>query len=179
MRAVICAIVLLCPAFGWADDVKSTTTGRQAGRPVRFEGGLGTYYEGLVVALLGNCSTESGATVATKERWEKALQEDHPPHPVREAPWVRGDRGTAAGGSGRDRGTHFSNAQSRCHLRTDRQHLPGVLEIRNQDLRVSPGQPQVPAGAVRPGRVWNGDFLNRLRPEKKLQAWFYIGPVIY
>ena len=77
MRTVTCVILLLCPAVGWADDAKSTATGRQGDRALKFQGGLGTYYEGLVVALLGNCSTESGATVATQERWEKALKGDH------------------------------------------------------------------------------------------------------
>ena len=77
MRAVTCVILLLCPAVGWADDAKTLATGRQGNRPMKFGGGLGTYYEGLVVALLGNCSSESGATVATKERWEKALKGDH------------------------------------------------------------------------------------------------------
>lgn len=78
MRAITCVLLLSCPTVGWADDTKkTTTTGRQGDRPVKFEGGLGTYYEGLVVALLGNCHSESGPTVATKERWEKALKGDH------------------------------------------------------------------------------------------------------
>ena len=77
MRAVTCVILLFCPAVGWADDAKTIVTGSQGDRHLKFEGGLGTYYEGLVVALLGDCSSESGATVATKERWEKTLKGDH------------------------------------------------------------------------------------------------------
>jgi hypothetical protein len=77
MPAVTCLIFLLCPAMRLDDGAKTTVTGRQADRPVKFQGGLGTYYEGLVVALLGNCSSASGATVATKERWENALKALH------------------------------------------------------------------------------------------------------
>src|SRR5262245_51896634 len=76
MRAVTYMILLLCPAVGSA-EAETAATGNQGGRTLKFGGGLGTYYEGLVVALLGNCSSESGATVATKERWEKALKGDH------------------------------------------------------------------------------------------------------
>jgi hypothetical protein len=50
-------------------------SGRQGNRPIKFGDNLGTYYEGLVVALLGNCTSASGA--ATKEQWEKALKGDH------------------------------------------------------------------------------------------------------
>lgn len=77
MRAAIGLILLLCPAVGAADDEATTVTGRQGERPLSFEGCLNTYYEGLIVALLGNCSSESGPTVATRERWEKALKGDH------------------------------------------------------------------------------------------------------
>ncbi len=77
MRAVTCVILLSLPVAVWADDAKTTAMGKQGDRPVKFEGGLGTYYEGLVVALLGNCHTENDARIATKERWEKALKGDH------------------------------------------------------------------------------------------------------
>src|SRR5262249_38373859 len=74
---VTCVILLSWPALSWAADAKATATARQGDRELTFEGGLGTDYEGLVVALLGSCNSESGATIATKERWEKALQGTH------------------------------------------------------------------------------------------------------
>jgi hypothetical protein len=82
----------MCPAVAPADDTKAPGSkavreaedkkakvgGIQGGRPLKFGGdGLATYYEGLVVALLGNCSTENDARVANKQRWEKALKGDH------------------------------------------------------------------------------------------------------
>jgi hypothetical protein len=72
-----CLICLLYPAVCWADEAQTTVTGIQVERPLKLAGGLATYYEGLLVALLGNCSAESGAAVATKERWENALRGDH------------------------------------------------------------------------------------------------------
>jgi hypothetical protein len=41
---------------------------------VKFDGGLGTVYEGLTVALLGSCSFEGDGA---KEQWENALKGDH------------------------------------------------------------------------------------------------------
>jgi hypothetical protein len=67
-------LLLSCPAVGWADDARTATTGRQGDRPRRFEGGLGTFYEGLVVAVLGSCSVDGDAT---QDQWEKALKADH------------------------------------------------------------------------------------------------------
>lgn len=75
MRVITCALLLLCPTVSWADDAKTTVSGRQGDRPIKFADNLGTYYEGLVVALPGNCSSASGA--ARKEQWEKALKGDH------------------------------------------------------------------------------------------------------
>jgi hypothetical protein len=63
--------------MSWADESAAVVSGRQGERPVKFGEGLGTYYEGLVVALLGNCSTETPPGFATKERFEKALAGDH------------------------------------------------------------------------------------------------------
>src|SRR5262249_48262000 len=74
MRAVTCVLLLLVPAVGWADEVKAVTTGRQGDRPVKFEGGLGTFYEGLVVAVLGTCSVDGEGS---REQWDKALKADH------------------------------------------------------------------------------------------------------
>jgi hypothetical protein len=68
--------LLLCPSVGWADDAATAVTGRQGDRPVKFAGGLGTYYEGLVIALLGDCHTENPRK-ATKEQWDNALKGDH------------------------------------------------------------------------------------------------------
>jgi len=74
MRAVPCLLLLLCPAVGWAEDVRTVVTVRQGDRSRRFEDGLGTFYEGLVVAVLGTCSVDDEAT---RDRWEKALKADH------------------------------------------------------------------------------------------------------
>jgi hypothetical protein len=68
---------LICPAVSWADDTKTTVSGRQGDRPLKFSDSLGTYYEGLVVALLGNCHSGGGAEETMKERCEKALKGDH------------------------------------------------------------------------------------------------------
>jgi hypothetical protein len=70
-------MLLLCPVASWAEDAKTTVSGSQGDRPIKFAGGLGTYYEGLVVALLGNCTSESGDRVATNENWKKVLKGDH------------------------------------------------------------------------------------------------------
>jgi hypothetical protein len=67
-------MLLLSPALGQADDAKTVTTGRQGDRPLSFEGGLGTEYEGLVVAVLGSCSVDAEGT---KDQWERALTADH------------------------------------------------------------------------------------------------------
>lgn len=77
MRVLTFVIVLFFPILVWAADAKTTVTGKQGDRKPKFVDSLGTYYEGLVVALLGNCSSESGPTIATKEGWEKALTRDH------------------------------------------------------------------------------------------------------
>jgi hypothetical protein len=58
-------------------DETTTATGSVAGKPLKFGDNLGTHYEGLAIALLGSCSTENDARIATKERWEKALSGDH------------------------------------------------------------------------------------------------------
>lgn len=73
MRAATCVLLLLCPAIVLAEE-KTVTGGRQGDRAVKFEGGLGTFYEGLVVAVLGTCSVDGEAT---KEQWDKALKADH------------------------------------------------------------------------------------------------------
>jgi hypothetical protein len=84
-------ILLLCPAIGWADDTKAPGSkavreaedrkaavgGIQGGKPLKFGDNLGTYYEGLVVALLGSCTSDSSLHVGKKEHWEKALKGDH------------------------------------------------------------------------------------------------------
>jgi hypothetical protein len=91
MRAATCLILLLSPAVGRADDTKApgsravreaedkqaTVGGIQGGKPLKFGDNLGTYYEGLVVALLGSCTADSSLHVGTKEHWEKALKRDH------------------------------------------------------------------------------------------------------
>ena len=91
MRTATCLILLLCPAVGWADDTKrpgskavreaedakATVGGIQGGKPLKFGDNLGTYYEGLVVALLGSCTSDSSLHVGTKEHWEKALKGNH------------------------------------------------------------------------------------------------------
>jgi hypothetical protein len=48
--------------------------GRQGDRPVKFAEGLATFYEGLVLAVLGTCSADADAT---KDQWEQALKADH------------------------------------------------------------------------------------------------------
>src|SRR6516225_2507213 len=91
MRAASCLILLLCPAVGWADDTKApgskavreaedkkaTVGGIQGGKPLKFADNLGTYYEGLVVALLGSCTSDSSLHAGTKDHWEKALKGDY------------------------------------------------------------------------------------------------------
>jgi hypothetical protein len=76
MRAATCVLLLLCPVVGRADDAAYAVTGRWGDRPVSFAGSAGTYYEGLIVALLGSCTAET-PSVATKERWENALKGFH------------------------------------------------------------------------------------------------------
>jgi hypothetical protein len=95
MRAVVCCVLLSFPALSWAAnatapgkqrpprlpsraaDAKTTATVKLGGRKLTLAGGYITEYEGLVIALLGNCSFEINAATATKERWEKALKGDH------------------------------------------------------------------------------------------------------
>ena len=91
MRSATCLILLSCPAVCWADDTKApgskavreaedkkaTVGGIQGGKPLKFGDSLGTYYEGLVVALLGSCTSDSSLHVGTKEHWEKALKGNH------------------------------------------------------------------------------------------------------
>src|SRR4051812_14965716 len=74
MRAVTCMLLMLCPVVAWAEGARTVTTVRQGDRSRKFEGGLGTFYEGLVVAVLGTCSADAEAT---KDRWEEALKADH------------------------------------------------------------------------------------------------------
>jgi hypothetical protein len=96
MRAVTCLILLSFPALGSAADANATptrkprgplrervedagTTGtvKLGGRKLTFTRGSITEYEGLVIALLGSCTVENGASIATKERWDKAMKGDH------------------------------------------------------------------------------------------------------
>ena len=76
MRAATCVLLLLCPVVGRADDAAYAVTGRWGDRPHSFPGSAGTYYEGLIVALLGSCSADA-SSIATKERWENALKGFH------------------------------------------------------------------------------------------------------
>ena len=95
MRAVTCFILLSFLALSRAADAKprgplrdraervrvedatTTATVTLGGRKLTFTRGSVTEYEGLVIALLGSCSVENGASIATKERWEKAMKRDH------------------------------------------------------------------------------------------------------
>ena len=77
MRPASLAFLVAFPAFASAADADTVVAGRQQERPVSFEGGLATYYEGLVVALLGNCTSESGPWEATKERWDEFAKGEH------------------------------------------------------------------------------------------------------
>jgi hypothetical protein len=76
MRAATCVLLLWCSGVGRADDPAYTVSARWLGRPVTFGGNLGTYYEGLIVALLGSCTADA-SSIATKERWETALKGNH------------------------------------------------------------------------------------------------------
>jgi len=69
-------LLLLGPALAAAADTSTVVKGRMGEREVGFADGLGTYYEGLLVAVLGTCSVEADEKIAT-EGWEKALKEDH------------------------------------------------------------------------------------------------------
>jgi hypothetical protein len=77
MRTFLLAILLSFPAISLAADSPATTTWKHGGKQSTFADGLGTYYEGLIIALVGNCSSEGGDLVATQERWDKALAGDH------------------------------------------------------------------------------------------------------
>lgn len=74
MRTLTCLVLLFCPAIGWAEDGKATITGRQGGRPVSFAEGLATFYEGLVLAVVGTCSVDFEGTQA---QWDEALKAEH------------------------------------------------------------------------------------------------------
>jgi hypothetical protein len=76
MRVVAFFAVVAMTGIGSAAEPRSSAaaTGLQGNRPVKFDGGLGTVYEGLTVALLGSCSFEGDGA---KEQWENALKGDH------------------------------------------------------------------------------------------------------
>lgn len=65
----------LVPALATAAETNTVVTGRMGDRQPTFADGLGTYYEGLLVAVLGTCSVEADEKTAT-EGWEKALKDD-------------------------------------------------------------------------------------------------------
>jgi hypothetical protein len=73
MRTLLCLALVLIPGVGRAEDAASVT-GRQDGRPVSFAAGLATFYEGLVLAVLGTCSVD---TEGTQEQWDEALKAHH------------------------------------------------------------------------------------------------------
>jgi hypothetical protein len=54
----------------------AVVTGFQAGKVMRFVGGLATQVEGMALAILGSCSADVSLQVG-KERWTKAADEDH------------------------------------------------------------------------------------------------------
>jgi hypothetical protein len=76
MRTAICLFLLAWPALVSAADSNTVVKGRMGDRQPTFADGLGTYYEGLLVAVLGTCSVEADEKTAT-EGWEKALEGDH------------------------------------------------------------------------------------------------------
>jgi hypothetical protein len=51
-------------------------TGLQAGKPIKFVGGLSTQVEGMALAILGSCSADVSLEVG-KQRWTKAAAADH------------------------------------------------------------------------------------------------------
>jgi len=57
-------------------EVNTVVAGRMGERQASFADGLGTYYEGLLVAVLGTCSVEADEKTAT-EGWKKAMEENH------------------------------------------------------------------------------------------------------
>ncbi|MGI8981220.1 MAG: hypothetical protein ACR2FY_18495 [Pirellulaceae bacterium] len=75
--ALFIGLLLLAPALASAADTSTVVTGRMGERQVSFADGLGTYYEGLLVAVLGTCSVEADGKIANQETWEKALTESH------------------------------------------------------------------------------------------------------
>jgi len=69
-------LLLLCSALAAAADTNTVVTGRMGEKQVSFADGLGTYYEGLLVAVLGTCSVEADEKTAT-EGFKKATEESH------------------------------------------------------------------------------------------------------
>jgi hypothetical protein len=59
-----------------AADVNTVVAGQMGEKQVSFADGLGTYYEGLLVAVLGTCSVEADEKTAT-EGFKKAMEEGH------------------------------------------------------------------------------------------------------
>lgn len=76
MRSLLSALVLALPSLGVAAEISTAVTGRMGEKQVSFADGLGTYYEGLLVAVLGTCSVEADEKTAT-EGWKNALEESH------------------------------------------------------------------------------------------------------
>ena len=78
MRTVISLLLLILPGTSLAaEDKPSTVVQQLAGRKLTFATGLGTKFEGLAVALLGSCHTETTFHVGNQEHWDKFLKGDH------------------------------------------------------------------------------------------------------
>jgi hypothetical protein len=80
MTAIICVAWLFNPApilvFDKPLEVKPAVTSAWQDRKVKFEGSLGTQFEGLVIALLGSCA-DGGQRDKAKEEMKQALKSNH------------------------------------------------------------------------------------------------------
>ena len=77
MPKVICLLMLLLSSAGLSAAENTTVTQRIEGRQLTFGGSLKTTFEGLAVALLGSCHSETTLQLGNKENWDEALKGDH------------------------------------------------------------------------------------------------------
>jgi hypothetical protein len=73
----ICLMMLILPSAGLSAAENTTVTQMIEGRQLTFGGSLKTKFEGLAVALLGSCHTETTLVAGKKELWVEALKGDH------------------------------------------------------------------------------------------------------
>ncbi len=77
MSKAICLPVLFLSTAALSAAESTTVTWRIDGRQVPFGTSLKTEIEGLAIALLGSCHTETTLHVGTKEHWNEALKGNH------------------------------------------------------------------------------------------------------